>query len=667
MRSTYFLILAIAVMGFLIPSVITDVYAITQISSCGTLSIPGETYILKNDVTSSGTCFRITADGITLNGDGYTITGIDNNVGFDNFGITLDGTVSVTIKNTNISGFIVGISNSKGGGNSLMNNIITNTHTGIEVNDSCGVTLIGNTANSNIDGIVISHSTGVTLTGNTANANRDDGIILDVSHGNILTGNTAITGGNRGITLISSNDNFLKENTVSGNEGILIHLSSGNVLIENNISSGLTGIRILESDGNTLSRNTVDSNQIKGLFLRNSNGNTISGNVISNHSTGPDATAVYLDFSNDNTFINNTISNNASAFTIFSSTNNMIYNNNFISNSIQIRDNSGSNIFNLDSPIGGNYWDNFDDSTEGCNDVDNDSLCDSPFVTFEIQDNLPWTIQDGWLINSPTTSENDLITKPKVQCSIASTSTDVTLNNPPTAVDDSDMTDENTPVTIDVLANDIDPENDSLTITGVTQGSNGSVSIDDATITYTPNNDYNGSDVFSYTISDGELEDSATVTVEVKPVNDDDNDGVDNLADNCPATPNADQTDTDNNGLGDACDTKTAEYTIDIKPGSGERPINTKSNSVIQVTVYSSDSFDATTIDGFSVTFGPGGTTKTHNKVHIKDVNGDGLDDLILHFHTQPSGLAEGDTEACLSGELSDGTKFEVCDSIRTR
>ncbi|WP_108811397.1 Ig-like domain-containing protein [Sphingorhabdus sp. Alg231-15] len=96
------------------------------------------------------------------------------------------------------------------------------------------------------------------------------------------------------------------------------------------------------------------------------------------------------------------------------------------------------------------------------------------------------------------------------------------VNNPaPLAADDAAATDEDTPVIIDVLTNDDDPDGDALSVTSAT-ASNGLVTINpDGTITYSPNPDFNGTDTITYTISDGEGGTStATVEVTVAPVND---------------------------------------------------------------------------------------------------------------------------------------------------
>jgi uncharacterized repeat protein (TIGR01451 family) len=93
-------------------------------------------------------------------------------------------------------------------------------------------------------------------------------------------------------------------------------------------------------------------------------------------------------------------------------------------------------------------------------------------------------------------------------------------NDAPVAADDSPSTNKNTPVTVNVLANDSDVDGDTLTVTAVTQPANGSVvNNNDGTVTYTPNTDFNGLDSFTYTISDGHQgTDTATVRVYVTSI-----------------------------------------------------------------------------------------------------------------------------------------------------
>jgi len=47
-------------------------------------------------------------------------------------------------------------------------------------------------------------------------------------------------------------------------------------------------------------------------------------------------------------------------------------------------------------------------------------------------------------------------------------------------------------------------------------------------------------------------------------------------------------------------------------------------------------------------------------------VNDDGLMDLLSHYRTQDTGIAVGDTEACVTGATLDGTPLEGCDFINT-
>jgi hypothetical protein len=98
---------------------------------------------------------------------------------------------------------------------------------------------------------------------------------------------------------------------------------------------------------------------------------------------------------------------------------------------------------------------------------------------------------------------------------------DITTNRPPVAIDDTATTEEDTAVDIDVLVNDLDPDGGTLAIDDVTQGAHGSVAIDGASVTYTPEADWFGDDSFTYTVSDGQGgTDTASVTVTVTSLND---------------------------------------------------------------------------------------------------------------------------------------------------
>lgn len=88
----------------------------------------------------------------------------------------------------------------------------------------------------------------------------------------------------------------------------------------------------------------------------------------------------------------------------------------------------------------------------------------------------------------------------------------ITVNRPPVTVNDAATTQPNTAVTVNVLANDSDPESQPLTITSVTQGTNGAVTFTATGVVYTPNAAFTGVDTFTYTISDGQLPVPGTAT-----------------------------------------------------------------------------------------------------------------------------------------------------------
>jgi len=113
------------------------------------------------------------------------------------------------------------------------------------------------------------------------------------------------------------------------------------------------------------------------------------------------------------------------------------------------------------------------------------------------------------------------------------------LNDPPTANDDTGYeTDEDAALNIPVIANDTDPDDEDdfpagqkptdvdevLRVTAITvdaQDGTLEIAADGQSVTYTPDDDFFGSDSFTYEMSDGNgATDTAEVTITVNPVND---------------------------------------------------------------------------------------------------------------------------------------------------
>ncbi|HBS26945.1 MAG TPA: hypothetical protein DD827_07450 [Gammaproteobacteria bacterium] len=93
-------------------------------------------------------------------------------------------------------------------------------------------------------------------------------------------------------------------------------------------------------------------------------------------------------------------------------------------------------------------------------------------------------------------------------------------NSAPIANDDSATTLLGQPVPIDILANDNDPDGDTLIITIVTPPQNGSVTIVNNQLVFTPDAGFTGSDSITYQIDDGNGgRDTATVVISVGPGN----------------------------------------------------------------------------------------------------------------------------------------------------
>jgi parallel beta-helix repeat protein len=349
------------------------VHYIPSDTSIGIWDDVSRTYTLTTDVSDS---IEIDENNLALDGDGYTVFGAVNiiekteitiiNINFDGSGVFLRQSNNCTVKNNTVSNSIIGIGVSFLSDNcTVTGNTVSNCSGGISVvNGSPNCTITGNTVSNNYKGInVFRYSDNCAVTGNTI-SNHDTGIDV-IDSDNLTIADNNISGSYIGIFGQSSDYSELTNNTISGNDYGIIGWTSYSTLTGNTFSYNDYGISI----GTSYS--------------------TLTGNAFSNNDYGMEF------YGSDSTLTSNTFSNNNVGLRIQFSTGCQTYNNNFLYNIVQCSvdsSNSSNCIFYLQAPTGGNYWSNWTTP-----DIDSDGFVDSPFVFEGGQDNLPWTVQDGWI------------------------------------------------------------------------------------------------------------------------------------------------------------------------------------------------------------------------------------------------------------------------------
>jgi len=110
------------------------------------------------------------------------------------------------------------------------------------------------------------------------------------------------------------------------------------------------------------------------------------------------------------------------------------------------------------------------------------------------------------------------------------------------------------------------------------------------------------------------------------------------------------------------------DVAIDILPGTFPNEINLGSGGTVPVAIFSTDTFDATTVDPLTVTLAGAPVELKPNGQPMaasEDVNDDGLLDLVVHVITAELQLTSGDTEATLLGTTTYcGECIEGTDSV---
>ena len=246
----------------------------------------------------------------------------------------------------------------------------------------------------------------------------------------------------------------------------------------------------------------------------------------------------------------------------------------------------------------------------------------SGFVGFE---EFRYTAQDAGLEGGED--------PPSVDQDTARVVVNVSEDIAPVAVDDVATTSQSQSVIIDVLANDALGNGPTHSLTIETPPANGSVTLQpDDTIRYSPNFNFFGEDPFEYRLTDANGDsDVATVTVGVFFVQ--------------------------------------GAVAIDIMPHDAGNNINLRSGqgSGFEVAILSvGEFFDApNVVDPLTLKLGPR-QANIWSTPRVRDVDGDGDDDLVVKFLMQQTGIACGDSHASLSGRTFEFRSISGSDVINT-
>ena len=250
---------------------------------------------------------------------------------------------------------------------------------------------------------------------------------------------------------------------------------------------------------------------------------------------------------------------------------------------------------------------------------------------------------------------------------VGSENCEVDENGVPVAINDTATTQTDTPVVIDVLDNDSDPDGDTLRITGTGRADHGQVLVvtdaDGDKIEYRPTAGYSGTDSFTYTISDGNGG-SATATVNVT---------VQSISNNNPPIARDDEAKTpkgkaieifvlsnDSDPDGDSLSV------VSIDPPEHGSAVNNPNNSI---TYTPDDGFKGTDYFTYTISDGNGGTASAEVKVKVtkkdKDDDGSSDDNSSKDDGSSDDGSSKDDGSSDDGSSRDDGcSKDADCDGI---
>ncbi|UCE37359.1 MAG: right-handed parallel beta-helix repeat-containing protein, partial [Thermoplasmata archaeon] len=316
-----------------------------------------------NNLIFNNSIYLNNAAGITLWPASDNIIS-NNNISYNTGGIVLLlGSSNNNISYNNISyNTDHGISDSEGSDNKYINNYIdTNSGFGIRISYTLYNNLIDNVFYNN--GIVVrggqrlnwnSH----TILNNTAN-DRPIYYYKDVN--GVIAPKEAI----EVIFANCTNCTFQGINSSHTDVGVEAGYSVNITISNNNFLNNKWGLFLRSSKFNTVSNNTLNFN-VRGIYGYGIHNSNISHNNF--YSNSDDGMHLYV--GRYNWIFNNTISKSTRGINIWgSSFDNLFYHNNMIDNTDQAWDwTNNANQWDIGYPGGGNYWSDFDNSSDGAYD-----------------------------------------------------------------------------------------------------------------------------------------------------------------------------------------------------------------------------------------------------------------------------------------------------------
>ena len=241
-----------------------------------TISEPNSYYLAEHiNFTQSNTpAITIDANDVTIDLNGFALTGPGQSVGTNSYGVFISNQNNVEIRDGTIRSFghsgIREDAESGKGHRILRVRAVSNKYSGISLRGSGHQIKHCTGAYNGTNGIYVSADS--LIISNNVHDNQGSGI--QANYGSMVTGNAANNNQNHGITV--DNGNTLVDNTTSNNVNEGIKGVNANRVVGNTVYDNNTGIYL--EDGCTVRGNMVYQNQREGLHV--GSGCTVAGNTV---------------------------------------------------------------------------------------------------------------------------------------------------------------------------------------------------------------------------------------------------------------------------------------------------------------------------------------------------------------------------------------------------